>query len=333
MSHIIRRAMINRRDALGGALTSLAACSVRTARAQAHYPVRSIRLIVPFAAGGIGDTIMRVLAPKMVQTLGQKLIIESKPGGAGNLGAREVARADADGHTILVAAAGNFVINQFLTKIPFDPLDALTPIAKIAEVPIVFFANPSLPARNLGEFIAHARANPGKLNYGSPGNGSINHLLVERLKQVADIDMIHVPFRGSPPAVLALLANQIQLFPVGLVVGATHLQDGKLVAFAVSTDKRIPALPDVPTAIEAGLPDLTISNWWGMAAPKGTPEHVIDLLDQAATAALRDPNVVERFTALGLLLPMQTREQFVASLKPEAALWSEIVQRGKIIGE
>jgi tripartite-type tricarboxylate transporter receptor subunit TctC len=333
MSHIIRRAVINRRDMLGGALASLAACSIRTARAQARYPDRNIRVIVPFAAGGVGDSVMRILAPRMEQMLGQKLIIESKPGGAGNLGAREVARAEADGHTILVAACGNFVINQFLTKMPFDPLDALTPITKVAEVPIVFFAHPSLPARSLVEFVAHARANPGKLNYGSPGNGSINHLLLERLKQTANIDIIHVPFRGSPPAMLALLANQIQLFPVGLVIGATHLQDGKLVAFAVSTDKRIPALPDVPTAIEAGLPDLTISNWWGMAVPKGTPEPVINLLDQAATAALRDPNVVERFTALGLLVPIQTREQFVASLKPEAALWSEIVQRGKIIGE
>ena len=171
------------------------------------------------------------------------------------------------------------------------------------------------------------------MNYGSPGIGSINHLLVERLKQVADIDIIHVPFRGSPPAMLALLADQIQLFPVGLLVGATHLADGKLTALAVSTGNRIPALPDVPTAIEAGWSDLTISNWWGMAAPKGTPEPIIRLLDQAVVAALRDPNVVERFAALGLLMPTQTREQFTASLRPEAVLWSEIVQRGKISGE
>jgi tripartite-type tricarboxylate transporter receptor subunit TctC len=333
MTRINRREAINRRQVLGGALASLAAGRVPTARAQAHYPVRSIRVIVPFAAGGVGDSVMRLLAPRMEQALGQKLIIEAKPGGAGNLGAREVARAEPDGYTILVAACGNFVINQFLTKMPFDPLAELTPIAKVAEVPIVFFANPALSARSLGEFIAHARANPGKLNYGSPGNGSINHLLVERLKQVADIDIVHVPFRGSPPAMLALLADQIQLFPVGLVVGAPHLQDGKLTAFAVSTEKRIPALPDVPTAIEAGQPNLTISNWWGMAAPKGTPEAIIHMLDRAVVAALRDPPIVERFAALGLLVPTQTREQFTASLRPEAVLWFEIVQRGRIIGE
>jgi tripartite-type tricarboxylate transporter receptor subunit TctC len=324
---------IDRRQALGCVLASLGAGRVQTVRAQARYPDRSIRVIVPFAPGGVGDSVMRVLAPRMEQQLGQKLVIESKPGGAGNLGAREVARAEPDGYTILVAACGNFVINQFLTRLPFDPLVALTPVAKVAEIPIVFFARPALPVRNLDEFITHARANPGKLNYGSPGIGSVNHLLVERLKQVADIDIIHVPFRGSPPAMLALLADQIQLFPVGLLIGATHLADGKLTALAVSTEKRIPALPDVPTAIEAGWSDLTISNWWGMAAPKGTPEAIIRLLDQAVVVALRDPNVVERFAALGLLVPTQTREQFTASLKHEAVLWSEIVQRGKIAGE
>jgi tripartite-type tricarboxylate transporter receptor subunit TctC len=324
---------VSRRQALGCALASLAACRAQTLRAQARYPDRSIRVIVPFAPGGVGDSVMRVLAPRMEHELGQKLVIESKSGGAGNLGAREVARAEADGYTILVAACGNFVINQFLTKMPFDPLVALTPVAKVAEIPIVFFANPSLPARNLGEFITHARAHPGRLNYGSPGAGSVNHLLVERLKQVADVDIIHVPFRGSPPAMLALLADQIQLFPVGFLVGATHLADGKVAALAVTTENRIPALPDVPTAIEAGLADLTISNWWGMAAPKGTPEPIIRLLDQAVVAALRDPNVIERFAASGLLVPTVTREQFAASLKPEAALWSEIIQRGKITAE
>ena len=212
---------------------------------------------------------MRLLAPGMEQTLGQKLVIESKPGGAGNIGAREVARAEADGYTILVAACEQFRHQSVpdenavrsARRIDADResrggTDRL--LLRIRRFPLATSANSS---RMRGQI-------PGKLNYGSPGNGSINHLLVERLKQVAGIDIIHVPFRGSPPAMLALLANQIQLFPVGLVVGATHLEDGKLVALAVTTEKRIPALPDVPTAIEAGLPDLTISNWWGMAAPR-----------------------------------------------------------------
>ena len=187
-----------------------------------------------------------------------------------------------------------------------------------------------MPARNLGEFIAHARANPGKLNYGSPGIGTVNHLLVERLKQVAGIEITHVPYRGSPPAMLALLANEIQLFPVGLALGAAHLRGRQATALAVTTKARMPMLPDVPTVIEAGFPDLTISNWWAMAAPKGTPEPIIRLLNQAVAGALRDPVVVERFAALGMVVPTQTREQFTTSLRPEADLWSQIIRLGKI---
>jgi tripartite-type tricarboxylate transporter receptor subunit TctC len=321
---------IDRRHALGGALASLAALRVRTVQAQAQYPDRPIRVIVPFAAGGVGDTAMRVLVPRMEQRLGQKLVIESKPGASGNIGAFEVVRAQADGYTILVAACGNFVINQFLMKMSFDPLVALVPVARVADVPIVFFANSSVPARNLGEFVAYARAHPGKLNYGSPGSGSVNHLLAERLKQIADIAVTHVPFRGSPPGMLALLANEIQLFPISLAVGAAHLEAGKITALAVTTQARMPMLPDVPTVTEAGLPDLTISNWWGMAAPRGTPEPVIELLGQAVLEALNDSIAVERFSALGLLMPKQTRAQFAAGLKSESVMWSEIVQRGKL---
>ena len=170
----------NRRQIVhAGLLVSLAGFRADAARCQPRYPERPIRVIVPFAAGGVGEAAIRVLAPGMEQKLGQRLVVEPKPGGAGNLGAREVARADADGYTILVAAAGNFVINQFLTKMPFDPLAALTPIAKIAEIPIVFCSNPSMPVQSLAEFVAYARAHRGKFNYGSPGNGSVNHLVVE----------------------------------------------------------------------------------------------------------------------------------------------------------
>jgi tripartite-type tricarboxylate transporter receptor subunit TctC len=168
------------------------------------------------------------MAPGIERSLGQKLVVEAKPGAAGNIGTLEVARAEPDGYTILVAAANNFVINQFLIKMPVDPLTALMPIAKLADVPIVLFSNPSVPARMLTEFIAYARANPGKLNYGTPSSGTVNHLFVERLKQAAGLDLAHVPFRGSPPATMALLANEIQLFPVGLAAGAGHLRDASL---------------------------------------------------------------------------------------------------------
>jgi tripartite-type tricarboxylate transporter receptor subunit TctC len=320
----------NRRQFISAIAASLAGFRADAARSQPRYPERPIRVIVPFAAGGVGEAAIRVLAPRMEQKLGQKIVVEPKPGGAGNLGAREVARAETDGYTVLVAAAGNFVINQFLTKMSFDPLAALTPIAKIAEIPIVFCSNPSVPVRDLGEFTAYARAHRGKLNYGSPGNGSVNHLVVENLKQVAGIELTHIPYRGSPPATLAALANEIQLYAIGLAAVAGHLKDGKLTALAVTTKNRMATLPAVPTVIEAGFPDLVMSNWWAMAVPALTPEPVVGLLNQAVVEALNDPTVVEHFAALGMDVPAQTREQFIASLRPEADLWSQVIARGKI---
>jgi tripartite-type tricarboxylate transporter receptor subunit TctC len=315
---------------LGAALAATAlTLGAQSGQAQT-YPDRPIRVIVPYAAGGVGDGIMRLLAPRMEQKLGQKLVIESKPGAAGTIGTTEVTRAAPDGYTILVAATNNYVINQFIMKVPFDPLAALTPVTKVAEIPIVLFSNPSVPAKNLREFLAYAKANPGKLNYGSPSNGTVNHLFIERLKQTAGINMQHIPYKGSPPAVLALLANDIQLFPVGLAAGGPHLKTGKLTAIAVATEKRLPTLPDVGTVIEAGFPGFTAANWWGMGAPKGTPEPILRALHEAVADALKDPNVVKRFEALSILAPTQSAAQFAASLKDEAALWADIVKRGNI---
>ena len=179
-------------------------------------------------------------------------------------------------------------------KMSFDPLAVLAPVAKVAEIPIVFCTNPSVPARTLPEFIGHARANPGKLNYGSPGNGSVNHLVAEILKQVAALEITHIPFRGSPPGTLAILANDIQLFPIGVAAVAGHLRDGKLTAMAVTTNERLPMLPNVPTVAEAGFPQLAISNWWAMAAPKQTPAPAIWPLHAAVAEALPDPTAAQQ---------------------------------------
>jgi tripartite-type tricarboxylate transporter receptor subunit TctC len=299
----------------------------------AHYPDRPIRVVIPYTAGGVADTIMRLVAPRMEKVLGQKLVIEAKPGAAGNIGTLEVARAAPDGYTLLVAAANNFVINQFLIKMPVDPLVALAPIGKIADVPLVLFSNPSVPARTLPEFISYARANPGKVSYGSPSNGTVNHLFIERLKQATGIDLTHVPYRGSPQAVLAVLANEIQLFPVGLAAGGSHLAEGRLTALAAATEKRLAMLPQIPTVIEAGFPGFTAANWWGMAAPKGTPSDLLETLRQALTQALSEPGLVERFTAMGLLQPEETYDGFLTSLKAQADLWSDVILRGKIVIE
>jgi tripartite-type tricarboxylate transporter receptor subunit TctC len=297
------------------------------------YPDRPIRVVMTYTAGGVSEAIMRLLAPKMEETLGQKLIIEAKPGAAGNIGTIEVAKSAPDGYTLVITATNNFVINQFTMKMPIDPLTALKPVAKLADVPLVLFSNPMVPAKNFSEFMAYVKAHPGKVNFGSPAPGTVNHLLLERVKQLRGLDMQHIPYRGSPQGVMALLQNDIQLFTVGLAAGIGHMKDGKINALAVATEERLPEIPDVPTMIESGLPGFTGANWWGLAAPAGTPDAIIQKIRDAVQEALRQPNVVERYRALGLAIPKETPEQFAAGLKAEAALWSDTVKKGNITVE
>jgi tripartite-type tricarboxylate transporter receptor subunit TctC len=312
-------------------LMAAAAAPFVTTRARAaNYPDRPIRVIIPYTAGGVAENLMRLLAVSMEQRLGQKLVLEAKPGAAGNIGTQEVARAAPDGYTLLVAATNNFAINQFVIRMPFDPVTALAPIAKAAEVPLVLFSNPEVPARTLREFMDYARANPSKANYGIPSLGTVNHLMMERLKQTSGVEITRVPFRGSPEATLALLKNDIQLFPIGLAAVGGHYREGRLTALAVATERRVPMLPAVPTMAESGFQGFVASNWWGIAAPAGTPDNVLDTLALAVAEAQKTDTVKERFAVLGMLSPEQTRPQFAASIKAEADLWREIVQRGKI---
>jgi tripartite-type tricarboxylate transporter receptor subunit TctC len=287
-------------------------------------------VIIPYTAGGVAENIMRLLAVSMEQRLGQKLVLEAKPGAAGNIGTQEVARAAPDGYTLLVAATNNYVINQFVIKMTFNPLATLAPIAKVAEVPLVLFSNPEVPARTVREFIDYARANPGKANYGIPSLGTVNHLMMERLKQTTGVEITRVPYRGSPEATLALLKNDIQLFPIGLAAVGGHFKEGRVTALAVATEKRVPMLPDVPTMGESGYPGFIASNWWGMAAPAGTPDDILDKLAQAVAEAQQTDVVKDRFNVLGMLASDQSRRQFAETVKSEADLWREIVQRGKI---
>jgi tripartite-type tricarboxylate transporter receptor subunit TctC len=316
---------ITRRQVLA---TALAAPFVSTQARAAGYPDRPVHIVIPYTAGGVPEAIMRLLAVDMEKRLGQKLIIEAKPGAGGNIGTQDVTRAAPDGYTILVAATNNFVINQFIMRMTFNPLATLVPIAKLADIPLVLFSNPEVPAKTLQEFVAYAKTN--KANYGVPGLGTVNHLLMERLRQATHAELGPVPYRGSAPAVLALIKNEIQIFPIGLAAVGGNLTDGKVRALAVATEKRIPMLPDVPTMAESGFPGFVASNWFGMAAPKGTPDAVLDTLAAAVAEAQKSELVRQRFTKLGMLPPDVSRAQFAASLKTEAAQWSEIVKRGHI---
>ena len=320
---------VTRRQALASAALPFLATRAKAA----GYPEKPIRVIIPYTAGGVAETLMRLLAVSMEQRLGQKLVFEAKPGAAGNIGAQEVSRASPDGYTLLVAATNNYVINQFVIKMAFDPMATLAPIAKVSEVPLVLFSNPSVPARTLREFVDYARANPGKANYGIPSLGTVNHLMMERLKQTAGVEITRVPYRGSPEATLALLKNDIQLFPIGLAAVGAHYREGRLTALAVATEKRVPMLADVPTMAEAGFPGFVASNWWGMAAPAGTPVDILDTLARAVSEAQQTALVKERFTALGMLVPELSRRQFAEALKSEADLWQETIRRGKITVE
>ncbi len=314
---------------LAAAFSLLPLLFAPAAQAQ-DFPNRPIRVVLTYTVGGVSDGIMRLLAPKMEEVLGQKLIIEAKPGAAGNIGVIEVAKSPPDGYTLVVTATNNFVINQFTMKMPIDPLTALVPVAKLADVPLVLFSTPAIPAKNFAEFMDYVKAHPGKVNFGSPAPGTVNHLLLERVKQLRGLDMQHITYRGSPQGVMALLQNDIQLFTVGYAAGVGHLKDGKFTALAVATDQRLAELPEVPTLIESGLAGFVAANWWGMAAPAGTPESVIRKIREAVQAALREHNVIERYKTLGLVIPKESPDQFAASLKAEAGLWSDTVKKGNI---
>jgi tripartite-type tricarboxylate transporter receptor subunit TctC len=318
----------NRRQMM---LTGLASALPFGRARAASYPERPIRMIVPYAAGGAGDNVIRLLSGPMEAKLGQRLVIESMPGAGGNIGAQAVVNAEPNGYTLLVGATNNFVVNQFLfTKMTFDPLEALAPITRLADVPSVLYSNPMVPAKTLSEFIEHARRNPGKLNYGSPSFGTTPHLSVERLKQLTGIDLVHIPYRGAQPALQALLTNDIQLYLGGVTLGRGHLEAGTLRALAVGTQTRLDALPDIPTAMESGVPGYTAANWWGLAAPKGTPPAILDTLYAAVVDALRDGDVRKRFADLGLLPGGEPPAAFAAAMRREAKEWAETIERGKI---
>jgi tripartite-type tricarboxylate transporter receptor subunit TctC len=302
--------------------------------ARAAFPERPITVIVPYAAGGAGDVIIRLLSDAIEKKLGQPLVIDARGGGGGMIGANAVATAAPDGHTLMMGATNNFVINQFMfPKSRFDPLTEFVPITKVAVVPSVMYMNPSVPVKTLGEFVSYAKANPGKLSYASPSLGSTPHLSVERLKQLTGIDLVHVPYRGAPPAMQALVTNDVQLYLAGWGVGRAFVESGKVKALAVASEKRLPNVPGLPTASESGVPGFVAENWWGLAAPKNTPAPVIDAIYAAVQAALKDAALVKRLDEMGFLPGGESPSQFAKDAAAEAAVWANTVAKGKLAVE
>ena len=318
---------LTRREALaglGGGLTLLAG---HVAHAQAAYPNRTIKMIVPYPAGGTTDFLGRLVADQLKSGLSATVIVENKPGAATALGAEQVARAEPDGYTLLMATSTTLAINKTLyRKLPYDPVKDFTPIALVAGVPFALIVNPQLPARTFAEFIAYAKRTPG-LAYGSAGNGSPQHLGAEMLKTAAGIDIRHVPYRGSVPAMLDVIAGHIPFMMVDLQPALQQIREGKVRCIGVTTLMRIAAAPEIATLAESGLPGFELVAWQGVVGPAGLPRGIVDELAAQIAKLMADPATRDKLTAISLEpLSGSTPDSFASFVKAEVDRWAGIVK-------
>jgi tripartite-type tricarboxylate transporter receptor subunit TctC len=298
------------------------------------YPDRPIRLIAPFPAGGLADVLARAVGDQMTRSMGQTIVVENRAGAGGNTGALAVATAAPDGYTLLMSSAGILTANPFLySKMPFDAESAFIPISNVAEMSMVLVVHPKVEAKTLKEFVALAKARPGKLNFGSPGIGTTGHLGLAMFMHAAGVKITHVPYRGAAPAVQDLLAGQIDGVVDNPPTVISHIQSGKLRPLAVAAKARMPLLPNVPTAAEGGVANYEASSWFGIAAPAGTPPAIIERLHKEIVAAVRSPAMQERFAKTGARLVGNTPQEFVAQIRTERQRWGEIIKAAGIKAE
>ena len=292
-----------------------------------NYPHKPIRLVVPFTPAGAVDIASRAIAIELLKQLGQPVSVENKPGAGGNLGAAEVARAAPDGYTLLMTTSGIQAINPALyAKMPFDPNKDLVPVAALVSLNNVLVLHPSVPANSVNEVIALAKKDPGKWTYASSGNGTSIHMSGAMFTQLTGTDLLHIPYKGSGPAVTDLLAGQVNMMFDNIPSSLPHIRAGKLRALATTGAKRDPALPDLPTIAEAGVPGYESGVWFGIAAPAGTPKEIISKLNAAALRGARSPEFGKRMKDLGYNLIPGSAEEMAAMLKAELARWAPIVK-------
>ena len=295
------------------------------------YPNKPIRLIVPFATGGVTDTSARVIADKLSRQLGQQVIVENRPGGSGNPGTQYVAQSAPDGYTLLLAFDGTMVINPFVfPKIPFDTVKDFQPITKLGDAALVLVAHPSVPAKTFAELLAYSKSNPGKLSFGHSGTGGTTHVAGELLKQRTGLDMLHIPYKSGGQAVVDAIGGQVPLAYSAVAGAHAHVKSGKLTGIGVSSQKRISSLPDVPTFIEQGVAGFEAVSWVGIMAPAKTPRPVVDRLYRDIALVLKEPDVRERFATLGIESVGNTPEQFSEQIRNDLARWSKVVEQAKI---
>jgi tripartite-type tricarboxylate transporter receptor subunit TctC len=320
---------LTRRHVLGLAL-SASACLVSGAALsqQATYPSRPVRLIVPFTPGGTTDIFARLVGEKLSQSLGQQFVIENRGGAGGNIGTDAVAKADPDGYTLVMGTVGTHAINPSLyAKMPYDALTDFAPVAYVAGVPNLMVVSPKkVKATTVQEFIAEAKATPGKMTMASSGNGTSIHLSGELFKQMTGIEMPHVPYRGSGPAVNDLIGGQVDVMFDNLPSSIEQVRSGNLRALAVTSSKRSPAIPDKPTLAEAGLPDFEASSWFALFAPKGTPPEITSRLNQEVRKALETPELQKRFADLGGEIQPMSPDELMAYVRTEHEKWAKVVK-------
>ena len=310
------------------ALLLSAVLTILGSSAWAAYPDKPIKIIIGFPAGGPLDAHIRLLSDKLQSVLGQPVIVDYKSGAGGAVGAQFVMQSPADGYTLLLANTGTMVINPAIyTKSPYETLRDFQPIARTAQQPLALIVNNQVPANTLKEFIAYAKANPGKLNYGSAGNGGISHLVPEMLKSETGIFMVHIPFKGSAPAFTDLIAGHVQFMAESVPQAANYAKQGKVKALAVTSAKRNPALPNTPTVIETGVANLDVVGFYGILAPKGTPPEVVNKLSQAFKETLDTPDIQKKMIDQGADPAYLNADQFTKYLAAEMPRWAKAVKQ------
>jgi tripartite-type tricarboxylate transporter receptor subunit TctC len=319
---------------IGALLTGISISLLLPALAAAQdFPNRQIRLIVPFPPGGPNDIIARVVGQRMSELTKQPIVIDNRGGQAGVLGTDAVAKANPDGYTIGIVSASSLVINPTMEKIAYDVARDLAPVTLVVTVPEMLVVASNVPASNMAELIALAKAQPGKLNFASAGVGGLPHLAGELFKLTAKIDIVHVPYRGAAPAINDLLGQQVQMTFLDLPVLLPHIRAGTLRPIALGAPARAPTAPEVPTTAEVGMPDLLIENWYGMIAPAKTPPAVVAALNRIANEAMADPSVKQKLADQGLTLAGDTPEQFRGFIEAETVKWAKVIKQAGVTME
>jgi tripartite-type tricarboxylate transporter receptor subunit TctC len=296
----------------------------------AQYPQRAIKMMVPFPPAGATDIVGRIVAQKLGERLGQSVVVENRPGAGGSIGSDLVAKSAPDGYTLLMATSSTHSIGPALQKLPYDPIKDFAAITHVADVPNVLVVSPKLPVANVKELVAYAKANPGKLNFASSGVGTIVHLNAELFKMVTGTDIVHVPYKGTALAIPDLASGSISMLFDSLASVMPNIKSGNARPLAVNARARVPLLPDIPTLAEAGLPAFDRYTWFGMFAPAGTPPDIVRRLQTEVVAALKAPDLRERFDAVGAEPVGSSSEQFVERIRSDGVRWAEVIRKADV---